>query len=126
MLYIGVVITPSRYVVTLFQCGYSSMLRWCEMLFSDRIFEHSQASPTRLYHSMWADSLLRSQASQGTPGVWDGHFSSSTGALEAQSVLEKVCLEVSDSALEVPQAQIMVDPCISGLASCLPQVWKLS
>lgn len=41
-------------------------------------------------------------------------------------MLEQVCLEALDGASGVPRAQIMAEPHISGLASCLSQVWKLS
>lgn len=57
---------------------------------------------------MWAGAFFTSQASQGIPCVWDDWFSPS---VEAQSVLEQVCL--------VLQAQIMVDLHISGMALCV-------
>lgn len=73
---------------------------------------------------MWAHSPLTSQASQGILGVWGGHFSSSLGSLEAQSVWEQVFLDDSESVSGFPGAQIMVDSHIPGLASCLSQIME--
>lgn len=92
------------------------------MLFPYSIFALSQASSTRSW--LVGSFPFRITSLTRHPGCLGWPFLLFPGALEAQSVLEQVFLDGSESVSGVPRAQIVVHSHIPSLASCLSQIME--